>query len=152
LADSDAAARSAAYRLLARAPRSAAEVAEHLRACGFSPQAIRKTLQALGDLRYIDDAALAGRRAEELLLRRGYGRLRVVSELTRRGLADSVIATAIAKILESQSEAELARKALRRRLRGNEPASYAERARAYRFLVGRGHPEAVVSEILGEDD
>lgn len=84
-------------------------------------------------------------------MRRGFGRLRVVSELTRRGLADSVITTAIAKVLESHGEVDLARQALERRLRGAAPLSHAERARAFRFLVGRGHPEEIVSEILGEE-
>ena len=145
-------ARDEAIRLLARAPRAAAEVEEHLARRGFSPREIASALLALRDLRYIDDGELARRRAEELLLRRGYGRLRVTFELTRRGVADSVVETAIAAISDSRRDAELARQALRRKF-GDQPLTEARaRARAYRFLVGRGHPREAVGEILGDDD
>ncbi|MEB2284402.1 MAG: hypothetical protein B6D46_13770 [Polyangiaceae bacterium UTPRO1] len=110
------------------------------------------TMVRLAERGYVDDAALAERRAEDLLLRRGAGRLKVAHELTRRGLADSVIAGAIAGVLEGRSEVALGRAALGRRFGEAVPASPTERARAYRFLVGRGHPPDIVSEILGEDD
>lgn len=137
-----------ACRFLARAPRSAAEVAAHLGACGFTPAMVAAALQGLRDLRYIDDVALARRRAEELLLRRGCGRVRVVHELTRRGVAGSVVEAAIGAILADRSDAELAREALRRRVAGQPPATAAARARVFRYLTGRGHPAEVVSEIL----
>ena len=147
---SEAAARAEACRFLARAPRSAAEVTAYLGARGFTPATVAASLQALRDLRYIDDAALARRRSEELLLRRGCGRVRVAHELTRRGVPGSVVEAVIAAILADRSDAELAREALRRRFPGQPPATAAGRARAFRFLTGRGHPAEVVSEILEE--
>ena len=128
-----------------------AEVEGHLHARGFAPATIAATLQALHARRYMDDAALAQRRAEDLLLRRGYGRLRVSDELTRRGVADSVIATTLAAILEGLSDAELARQALRRKFRATRLTSSTERARAFRFLTARGHPAEVVNEVLEEE-
>lgn len=145
-------ARAEACRLLARAPRSAAEVGAYLVARGFAPAAIARALQALRDLRYIDDAALARRRAEDLLLRRGSGRLKVAHELTRRGVADSVVMAAVAAVLEERSEAELARRALIRRFGEAPLGSRTQRARAFRFLTGRGHPADIVSEIIGDDE
>jgi regulatory protein len=145
-------ARDEAVRLLARAPRAAAEVEAHLTKRGFPPREVADALLALRDLRYIDDAELARRRAEELLLRRGYGRLRVAFELTRRGVADSVVETAIAAIMDSRRDAELARQALRRKFGDRSLTDARTRARAYRFLVGRGHPTEAVGEILGDDD
>lgn len=112
---------------------------------------VATTLAALAARGYVDDAALAARRAEELLLRRGFGRLRVAHELTRRGLTDTVIDRAIAGVLENQSEVALGRAALARRFGDLATSSRTERARAGRFLLGRGHPPAVVNEILGED-
>jgi regulatory protein len=145
-------ARDEAVRLLARAPRAAAEIEAHLARRGFAADDVAGTLLRLRDSRYIDDLELARRRAEELLLRRGYGRLRVAFELTRRGVADSVVETAITTVLESRRDAELARLALRRKF-GDQPMTDARaRARAYRFLVGRGHPPDAVGEILGDDD
>jgi len=141
-----------AVRYLARAARSTAEVARHLERCGIDEVLVAATLDGLRDHGYVDDAAFAVRRAEDLLLRRGCGRLRVAHELTRRGLTDSVIDRAIAGVLESRTEIALARAALVRRFGDARCASRAERSRAFRFLVGRGHPGEVVSEILGEDD
>jgi SOS response regulatory protein OraA/RecX len=150
-ADPPAAASAEAVRYLARAARSSAEVADHLTRRRFAPELIEATILALTRRGYLDDAALAERRAEELLVRRGFGRLRVAHELTRRGLTDTVIDRAIAGVLESQSEVALGRAALARRFRDVDRSSRHERARAFRFLLGRGHPPDVVNEILGEE-
>jgi len=145
-------ARDVGVRFLARAPRTTAEIEAALARRHFDAATIADALVALRDYRYIDDAALARRRAEESLLRRGYGRLRVAHELTRRGVADTVVDAAIATVLEGRRDAELARLALNRKF-GEDPLhGRTARARAYRFLIGRGHPPEAVSEILGDDD
>ena len=108
------------------------------------------TLAFLTERRYVDDEVLAQRRAEALLLERGHGELRVRHELTLRGLADTVVTRAIAAVLEDRRPIDLARRALTRRFR-DRPLATADRARAYRFLVGRGHPEDVVTAVLEEE-
>jgi SOS response regulatory protein OraA/RecX len=150
--DPAAAGLAAAVAYLARAARSRAEVTRHLEAAGFTAEVVDATLATAAARGYVDDAALAERRAEELMLRGGAGRLKVAFELTRRGLTDTVIDRAIAGVLEGRSEVALGRNALRRRFGNELPATRAARAKAFRFLVGRGHPPEIVSEILGEDD
>lgn len=145
-------AREEAIRLLARAPRSTVEVERHLARRGFDAAAVAAALDALRVRGYVDDAELARRRAEELLLRRGHGRLRVAHELTRRGVADTVVEAALAAVLEGRDDAEIARLALRRKFGHDSPTDASVRARAYRFLIGRGHPPEAVGEILGDDD
>ena len=54
---------SAALRYLARAPRSRAEVARHLEGLGVAPELTIATLDTLAERRYVDDLALAERRA-----------------------------------------------------------------------------------------
>ena len=90
VSDEDSA-RAEAYRWLAAAPRSASELDARLRARGFDDALVTATIAFLAARGYVDDAALAHRRAEELLLRRGYGTGRVRHELTLRGVADTVI-------------------------------------------------------------
>ena len=141
-----------AVAYLANAARSHAEVGRHLADRGVREDVVATTLATLVARHIVDDAALAERRAEELMLRRGSGRLKVAHELTRRGLTDTVVDRAIAGVLEGRSEVALGRAALERRFGSEPPASRAERAKAYRFLLGRGHPPEIVSEILGEDD
>lgn len=143
---------AAAVAYLAHAPRSHAEVARHLLSRGVDGDLTDQTLATLAERGYVDDDALAERRVEELMLRRGSGRLKVAHELTRRGLTDTVIDRAIAGVLEDRSEVALGRAALERRFGKQLPASRSERAKAYRFLIGRGHPADIVNEILGEDD
>jgi regulatory protein len=143
---------AAAVAYLARAARSHVEVERHLAGRGVDVDLVEATLRTLAERGYVDDAAFAERRAEELMLRRGAGRLKVSSELTRRGLTDTVIDSAIAGVLEGRSEVALGRAALQRRFGNELPALRPARAKAFRFLVGRGHPPDVVSEILGEDD
>ncbi len=141
-----------AVAYLARADRSAAELAAHLSGAGVAETTVEAILRALVARGYVDDARLAERRAEDLLLRRGAGRLKVAHELTRRGLTDTVVDRAIAGVLDGRSEVALGRDALRRRFGDELPRSRTERAKAFRFLIGRGHPPDIVSEILGEDD
>jgi regulatory protein len=137
--------------MLARAPRSAAEVAARLRRDRVPEESVAAAVADLAARGYLDDDALAARRAEELLLRRGWGPLRVRHELTGRGVADSVIERAIAAVLDDHPPIDLARRALRRKFPGRVDTA-ADRARAGRFLVRRGHPEDVVSALFEEED
>ena len=134
-----------------RAPRSANEVETRLRTRGFPDAVVSETLAFLLERGYVNDEVLACRRVEELLLERGHGELRARHELTLRGLADSVITRAIAAVLEDRRPIDLARRALARRFRDRPLATAADRARAYRFLVGRGYPEDVVTAVLEEE-
>ena len=148
----EAGAREEAYRFLARAARSTAEMRAHLERRGFATAHVEAAIDALTGGRYLDDATLAQRRAEELMLRRGWGRFRVASELTRRGFVDSVVTTAIDAIHDDQSETELARQALRRKFPSRSLVSLVDRARAFRYLTGRGYPVDIVTQLLGEPD
>jgi regulatory protein len=150
VASTDATAREEAYRFLARAPRSTIEMRAHLARRGYASADVDDAIDTLTAGRYLDDPALAQRRSEELMLRRGWGRLRVVSELTRRGFADSVVKTAIDAIHDDQSETELARQALRRKFSSRSLVSLVDRSRAFRYLIGRGHPVDIVTQVLGE--
>ena len=147
----EAAARAEAYRWLARAARSVSEIDTRLRTRGFGDDLVADTVAFLVARGYLDDDALAARRAEELMLRRGCGALRVRHELTLRGLADTVVERAIAAVLEDRRPIDLARRALARRFGDRPLATTSARARAYRFLVGRGHPEDAVTAVLEEE-
>ncbi len=143
-------ARTEAYRVLARSARSSAEIRTHLERRGFAPAHVDAAIAALTSGPWLDDAALAKRRAAELMVRRGWGRLRVAFELTRRGFADTVITTAIDAVHDEQSETELASRALRRKFPNRSLLSAVDRARAFRYLTGRGHPVEIVTHVLGE--
>jgi regulatory protein len=101
----------------------------------------------LRQLHYLDDGRFA-REAAGAAQRRGQGSERVRADLTAKGVAESLIEAAVAAAFED--EAELAQRALAQQY----PAgahSAPERAKAARFLLRRGFPEAVVLGLLGED-
>jgi len=135
-----------AVRLLAARDRSTHEIRVRLEAAGTAPDIVVATITRLRELRYLDDERFA-RTAAENAVRRGHGSERVRAALAAKGvaeaLADAAVTTAFA------DEPALAQAALTRRFPAP-PREPRDRARAARFLLQRGFPEAVVLTILGE--
>jgi regulatory protein len=135
-----------AIRLLAARDRSEQEIRSRLVASGESGAAVTATLRRLRRYRYVDDQRFALSVAEQAR-RRGYGSEYVRAQLEHKGVADQVIEQALRASLDD--EAELAERALARHF-PEELRQPAERAKAARFLLRRGFPEAVVFAILDE--
>ena len=135
-----------ALRLLAAHDRSTHEIRTRLDASGAAPEIIAATVSRLQELHYLDDERFA-RTTAEAAARRGYGSERVRAELTAKGVAEPLVDAAIAAAFAD--EPALARGALTRRF-PTPPRGARERAKAARFLLQRGFPEAVVLAILGE--
>ena len=145
---SDAAGRAweRAIRLLAGRDRSEQEIRSRLVAGGESGATITATLRRLRRYGYVDDHRFALSVAEQAR-RRGYGSEYVRAQLEHKGVADQMIEQSLRANFDD--EAELAEQALTRHFPEGlrEPAG---RARAARFLLRRGFPEAVVFAILDE--
>ena len=135
-----------AVRLLAARDRSEQELRTRLAASGATAAIIERTVRRLRDLHYLDDRRVAHGAAEQAR-RRGHGSERVRTELTAKGIAESIVEAALAE--HFTDEIALARQALARRYPAL-PQSVTERAKAARFLLQRGFPEAVVLAILEE--
>jgi regulatory protein len=145
---SDAAGRAwdRAIRLLAARDRSEQEIRSRLVASGESAPTIAATVRRLRQYRYLDDQRFALNLAAQAV-RRGYGSAYVRAQLEHKGVADQVIGPALHASFDD--EVELARRALTRQF-PEQPRQPAERAKAARFLLRRGFPEAVVFAILNE--
>ena len=135
-----------ALRLLAAHDRSTHEINARLDAAGVAPEIIATTIRRLKELNYLDDERLA-RTVAEAVARRGHGSERVRTGLAAKGVAEPLVDAAIAAAFADESA--LARHVLARRF-PTPPQSARERAKAARFLLQRGFPEAVVLAILGE--
>ncbi len=137
-----------ALRLIARRPRSRAELARRLEAWGLAPDDAARVLERLERIGVLDDAALA---AAVVSSRRAhaYGRLRIEADLTRLEVdpaaGDPVAATS------AETEADRARQALQAR---RVPATRdpADLRRAAAFLSRRGFDGDTVAAVLGFDD
>lgn len=135
-----------AVRLLAAHDHSTEEIRTRLEASGATPDSITATICLLQELRYLDDERFA-RATAETAVRRGHGSERVRAELAAKGVVESVADAAIDAAFTD--ETALARRTLTRRF-PIPPQAARERAKAARFLLQRGFPEALVLAILGE--
>jgi regulatory protein len=135
-----------ALRWLAAHDHSTQELRARLAAVGVPATVIERTLERLAQAGYLDDARFA-QGAAERAARLGHGSDWIRADLAEKGIAAAVIEAAVGAAFAD--EPAIARRALARRFRT--PAHTAtDRARAARFLLTRGFPEAVVLAILGE--
>ena len=146
---SDTAARAweCAIRLLTAHDRSEHELRSRLAAQGISASAIHATIRRLHRLHYLDDRRFA-RGTAESAARRGQGSERVRAQLVAKGVAETLIDEALQGAFAD--ETQLARQALARRY-PTAPTRPAEQAKAARYLLRQGFPEAVVRSVLGEE-
>lgn len=143
--------RSAVRRLASR-PRTRAELRAGLVARGFEATIVAQVLERLEGAGVLDDAEVGramGREAE----RRRLGSVRVARDLARRGVPEDA-ATAVVRDAEA---ADLARaRALVERRHPQAATDQRARARAFRFLIGRGFPvrvaRAAVLDTGAHDD
>lgn len=134
--------------LIARRPRSQAELSRRLAGWGIPPQDAAQVLERLRGMGMLDDTALASavvssRRA------RAYGRLRVESDLARLQVDPEVSAELAAT--SAGAEVDRARAALGSR---DEPDTRDPAAlrRAAAFLARHGFDGDTVAAVLGFDD
>lgn len=151
------AARQVASRFLEYSPRSRAEVERRLERAGFPADVRAAVVEECAAAGWIDDEALSTAWVADRADRKSYGRLRIASELKRKGVARETVDAAVEAM---QGEQELARAmaAVAGRwsladfqgLRG--AARQAARRRCAGFLQRRGFAWEIVEQVLGALD
>ena len=146
-------ARESALRLLTVRARSEGELRDRLREKGFADAVAAETIAALAEVGLVDDAAFARAWADERVRLRPVGPRRLSQELAQkrvpRGIADGVVE----ETFREHDEFELARRAVRGKLRApGTTDARKRRARLYSFLVRRGFSYEVVSAVLKETE
>jgi len=116
-------------------------------AIGYQPETAARTVARCRELGWVDDARLAGDRAVALR-QRGAGSLKIAADLAARGLGGTLVDEVIDRSRDGRSEREWAAQALERA--GIDPQRAP--ARAWRLLGGRGFPQDVVVDVVGEPD
>ncbi|HTO95693.1 MAG TPA: RecX family transcriptional regulator [Myxococcales bacterium] len=137
-----------ALRLLALRPRTAQELDRALQRSGFPDSSRQSTLARLRELGYINDPQEARARARKRVDQGDAPRL-AAHRLVAQGIGEADARSAAAEAAEGASEEELAAAALRRKLRGREPASEGEKRRLLRSLIGKGHRPSAAARALG---
>jgi SOS response regulatory protein OraA/RecX len=141
------AAYDAAIQLLARKSRTSAEVRQELLDRGAADEDVESVIGRLQANRHLDDAVLASDEAFSLLESKGLSPELAVYKLTERGVPQAMAHEAVEAAREGQSERQLCRRALDRRLRGKaiSPDAAAKEGRA---LARLGYDEEVIARTL----
>jgi regulatory protein len=134
----------AAFRLLARRGRSEAEIAAALEARGASKRVVGRALATLRRLGYVGDERFAAQSAERWR-ERGFGSLRIRHELLKAGVDDELARRAAG---DARGERALAAELLARRFDEAALADPRGKARAARFLAGRGFTNEIIDSLL----
>lgn len=141
-----------ALRLLALRDRGLAELRGKLTEAGHPPIEIDEAIARVTALGYLDDARVAGAWARTLLAAGRRGPRAIEAKLKRLGFDKEHAETAIAAALEESGadEERLAREALTGKRRVEAASGEPKlRARAIRFLMGRGFSAGAAIKAVG---
>lgn len=148
-----------AVRFLATRPRTRWELDRRLRRAGVGEPIVEATLDRLSEIGYVDDAAFARWWGEQRDRHAPRGRRMIEAELRQHGIGRDVIEAHREEHASPErapedaslpgSEAERARKALERHLRGRPlPSDARALQRVGMFLVRRGFDPDTVRSTL----
>ncbi len=147
--DDQDAARSVAADFVDRAPRTVAEVERRLRRGGFDPKTVEAVIADLVRAGLLDDRAFALAWVESRSRSRKLGRLRLDSELRRKGVPSEVIAEALATIAEEDAISHA--RSLAQAFLGSADIEDARvRQRLAGYLLRRGHAWDTIEQVLLE--
>lgn len=137
--------RERALRFLARREHARAELARKLAPHAESAEQLAALLDDLAARRLLSDERYAEMRVNARSAR--YGNARLAHELRTQGVADELVAEALAA-----GDDELTRaRAVWRRKFGAAPADATERAKQMRFLMSRGFAGETIRRVLRGD-
>lgn len=108
---------------------------------GYQKATAARTVERCRELGYVGDERLAHERARALRAR-GAGSLKIAADLAGRGLDEALVDAAVEASLDGEPEAAWARRVLAR--------AHATGPGAWRLLAGRGFPENVATDVVGD--
>lgn len=155
MADPESVARSIGLDLLAAAPKTRAQLADAMSRRGVPETAANAVLDRFGEVGLVDDAAFATSWVQSRQRVRGLAPRALVNELRERGVAEPLIADAVATIDHDEIEAA-ARELVLRKARATTGLPTAVRMRRLVGMLNRkGYSGElavrVVREVLGEE-
>lgn len=136
-------------RLLGVSARSGRELEQKLIRSGYSPTEAASAVEECRRRGYVNDALLASDCAASGL-DRGAGCRKLRQKLLRRGLERDVVEQALEASREREPESARRVLAAKWKTLSGERDPRKKRARAFRFLVGRGFPAALAVELIEE--
>ncbi len=147
-ADPENVARAICLRLLTRAPRTRAQLAEALAKRSVPADVADRVLDRLTEVRLIDDAAFAEAWVSSRHAGRGLASRALGDELRRRGVDGVVVDQALGR-LDAEGERATARALVNRRLRSTAGIDPRKRvSRLVGMLCRKGYPPGVAMAVV----
>lgn len=139
-----------AIRLLAITKRSERELRRKLKEKGYGEGVIEKITSVLKNQKYLNDLSLAKQQVEYSISGNPKGRKRIRFELKHKGLAESVIDTAL-NDYDTSRELEIAKEIAERKFdQMSEPDSAKKLKRVFDFLSRRGFDYEICRSAMVE--
>jgi len=136
-------------RLLGVSARSGRELARKLIDSGYGPTEAEAAVEECRRRGYVNDELLAAD-SVSYALDRGAGCRRIRQKLLRRGLPPEVVEQAVEQNREREPESARRALAVKWRSLAAEKDPRKKKARAFRFLVGRGFPPHLAVQLIEE--
>jgi SOS response regulatory protein OraA/RecX len=137
-----------ALKLLAARARTTLELDRALERAGFPAPERESALARVRELGYINDPETARSRARSRIGQGDAPRL-AARRLLAQGIDEPEAKAAAAEAAAGVGDEELAAQALKRRLRGRQPATEKEKQRLLRALISKGHRPSAAAKALG---
>jgi regulatory protein len=142
------AARAVCLRMLAKAPRTRAQLAAALRRRRVPDDVAESVLGRFADVGLIDDGAFARAWVESRHHGRGLARRALAAELRQRGVSEGDVRSAVG-LLRPQDEVETARRLVAKRVAATRGQPWPVRARhLLGVLARRGYPAALAARVV----
>ena len=134
-----------ALHLLEKQDRTRRNLMDKLRESDYPQEAIEAAVAYVESYHYIDDERYA--RSYVHFHQEGKSKRRIQQDLMQKGVDRDIIAMVLEEEYET-SEADMIRDLLRKKHYDPESADASERAKMYRFLLGRGFSSNDISRVL----
>ncbi|MBQ4301008.1 MAG: regulatory protein RecX [Lachnospiraceae bacterium] len=135
--------------LLEKMDRSEAQLRDKLHTAGYPTEAIDAAIEYVYKYHYLDDERLA--KSYIRFYQDTRSRNRIKQDLMKKGISKDVIESSMEDEY-TNSQSELIRKLLQKRHYNPDEATYEERAKMYRFLMGRGFTSSDISKVMKGGD
>jgi len=165
------AAKTVAISYLSRAPRSINEVELKLKQKGIAENMLKKTINSLISIGYLNDETFAWQWANSKIKFRLWGRNKIIHGLKQKGIADEIINQTLMDIyqppweemqgdktsIRETAEFNTAKTAVEKWFKSRGQGSgtkglkkLSQKARAYRYLQAKGFPTSIAIAAINE--
>ena len=137
-------------QLLGRRELSVKQLRERLLDRDHAPEDVDRAIDLLLEHKALDDTRVASAYVRTALKVKGRGRLRIQQELQVMGIDRDVASAALAEAFGDVDERAMIRQAIEKKQRGGrkKPATPAEQARMFQFLMRQGFSPAAITDVL----